>query len=211
MNLSSRNVTSWTAIISLLILMAGCSNSKTTSEASPSAGASSPTSSNNSSQTTESKPWVQPLPKSIHKVGEAVSFKDQNIDLQLTVKGIREHQGKRVLKPNEGNKWVLVDTKIVNKGKNPETISVISFQVFDSANKPHDVALLASALEDVKSPTGEISPGEEKLGEVPFEVPQKAQGLKLVFNPNMNECKSPDAKSKSSAILNCEPIVVKLP
>lgn len=213
MNLSPRNITSQMAMISLLMIMAACSASNTTPAASPSAETSSPTSSKNSTSTqnTNSKPWVQPLPKSVHKVGEAVSIKDENLNVQLTVKGIREHQGKRVLKPNEGNKWVLVDTKIVNKGTKPKTISVMSFQVFDSENKPHDVALLAGALEDVKSPTGELNPGEEQRGEVPFEVPQKAKGLKLVFSPNMNECKAPDTKKKSSATLNCEPIVVKLP
>lgn len=211
MNLPLRNVTSSTAIISLFILMTSCSSPKTTPEASPSAEASSPSSGKISSQNTNSKPWVQPLPKSLHNVGEAVSIKDENLNVQLTVNSIREHQGKRVLKPNEGNKWVLVDTKIVNKGTKPETISVMSFQVFDSDNKPHDVALLASALEDVKSPTGELNPGEARRGEVPFEVPQKAKGLKLVFSPNANECKAPDTKKKSSSALNCEPIVVKLP
>jgi hypothetical protein len=191
--------------------VAGCSTSSIKPAASPSTDASAATSSKNSSQNTDLKPWVQPLPKLIHQVGEAVSIKDQDIDLQITVNGTREHQGKRVLKPNDGNKWVLVDTKIVNKGTKPATISVMSFEVFDGANNPHDVALLASALEDVKSPTGEINPGEERRGEVPFELPIKSQGLKLVFNPNMNECKAPDAKKKLSTMLNCEPIVVKLP
>ena len=116
-----------------------------------------------------------------------------------------------MLKPNKGNKWILVDTTIVNKGQKSETLSVVSFQLIDSANKPYEVALLAEALDDVKSPTGELNPGDERRGEVAFEVPEKAQGLKLVFSPNSNECKVPDSQPKASESINCKPIVVSLP
>lgn len=206
-----KTVTSCIGTITLLALVAGCSSPKPTQQPSQSIDTSSQTSRTHSSQNTTSKPEVQPQSKSTYKVGEAVSIKDKNFDVQFTVNGTREHQGKKVLKPNKGNKWILVDTTIVNKGQKPETISVVSFQLIDSANKPYEVALLAEALDDVKSPTGELNPGDERRGEVAFEVPEKAQGLKLVFNPNSSECKVPDSLPKAPESINCKPIVVSLP
>jgi hypothetical protein len=191
--------------------MAGCSSPKPTQQSSQSTGTSSQTSRDNSSPNTTSKTSVRPQSKNSYKVGEAILIKDRNFDVQFTVNGTREHQGKKVLKPNKGNKWILVDTTIVNKGQKPETISVVSFQLIDSANKPYEVALLAEALDDVKSPTGELNPGDERRGEVAFEVPEKAQGLKLVFNPKSSECKVPDSQPQASEPHNCEPIVIPLP
>ncbi len=195
----------------LLTLMVGCSSPKPTQQPTQSKDTSSQTLRDYSSQnTTTSKPSVQPPSKSTYKVGEAILIKDRNFDVQFTVDGTREHQGKKVLKPNKGNKWILVDTTIVNKGQKPETISVASFQLIDSANKSYEVALLAEALDDVKSPTGELNPGDKRRGEVAFEVPEKAQGLKLVFKPNSSECMAPDTKPKASEAYKCEPIIVSL-
>lgn len=208
MNLHSQKVFRWIAIISLFASVAGCAaiglipGTSPKKEASPAA---------NKEQTTNSKSSEKSLPKTTRNIGEVVSMKDKNLNMTLTVNGTREHQGKRVLKPNTGNKWILVDTTIINQGQKPSILPVVAFQVVDNADKEYEVALLASALEDVKSPTGEIKPGSEKRGEVAFEVPQKAKGLKLVFNPNVSECKAADtSKSKQSLILNCTPIVINL-
>ncbi len=205
-----KKVASWTVTIGLLAVMAGCSTLKLSQGASPSTETSSQSSSNNSSSNTGSKLSRQPKPQPTHRLGEVVSIKDKNLDVQFAVNGTRVHPGKRVLKPNQGNKWILVDTTIVNKGQKPKTISVVSFQLLDSANKPYEVALLAGALEDVKSPTGEIRPGDEQRGEVAFEVPEKAKGLKLVFNPNSSECNAGDSKPQASESVKCQGIVVKL-
>jgi hypothetical protein len=210
MDIGFKKVASWTVTIGLVALTAGCSTLKLSQGASPSTETSSQSSSNKSSYNTGSKVSGQPQPQSTHSLGEVVAIQDKNLDVQFTVNGTREHQGKRVLKPNPGNKWILVDTTIINKGEKPKTISVVSFQLLDSANKSYEVALLAEALEDVKSPTGEISPGDERRGEVAFEVPEKAKGLKLVFNPNSSECNAGTSKPKASESLKCQPIVVKL-
>lgn len=161
-------------------------------------------------QETTAKPSPLLLPKATYAIGEPVAIKDKNLDLEFTVNGIREHQGKGVIKPNQGQKWILVSTKVLNKGQKPQTISVVSFGLVDDKNNQYEVALLAGALDDVESPTGQLSSGKEQQGEVAFEVPKAAKGLKLVFKPNSINCEESTAKQTNPETLNCEPVVVKL-
>jgi hypothetical protein len=209
MNSKSRKLTSWTVTIALLALMAGCFPTQPSQETSQSTSTSSPSPSNNSSPETPLKPSVPLLPKFTYGIKQVVPITDKNLNLQFTVNGIREHKGKGVIKPNQGNKWIAIDTTTVNKGHKPKTLSVASFELIDSENNPYEVALLAGALDDIKSPTGQIDPGDERRGEVAFEVPEKAKGLKLLFKPH-SDCKASASKRKASAKLQCEPIVVKL-
>jgi hypothetical protein len=208
MNLYSQKVWRWTATISLFISVAGCSASglipgtSSKQEASPTT---------DKEQTTKSKSSEKSLPKITGNIGEVMPIKDKNLNMTFRVNGTREHSGKRVLKPNKGNKWILVDTTIVNQAQKSTILPVVAFKVIDNANKEYEVALLAGALDDVKSPTGEIKPGGEKRGEVAFEVPEKAKGFKLIFNPNINECKALDSsKSKPSSMLYCTPVFISL-
>ena len=210
MNQLFRKLTGWTATITLLALVAGCSSPKSPPNTSQSTGASSQSSSNNSSQETRLKPSVQPLPKSTYGVGQVVSIKDKKLNVQFTVNGTREHKGKGVIKPNRGHKWIVVDTTIANKGQEAKTFSIVSFELIDRQNHPYEVALLAGALDDIKSPTGQINPGDQRRGEVAFEVPESVKELKLLFKPNSGDCEAPASKPKASGTLNCEPIVVKL-
>ncbi|HAG83623.1 MAG TPA: DUF4352 domain-containing protein [Cyanobacteria bacterium UBA12227] len=200
MNLRFRIPFRWIATLTLLTLIASCStqnNSQSTKVASPNLK-------NNSSQQT-------PLSsKSIHNLGERVSIKDKNLNLQFTVNGTREHPGKGVIKPNRDHKWIVVDMTIANKGQESKTFSVISFEVTDSKNKSYEVALLAGALEDIETPTGEIIPGKERRGELAFEVPEGAKELKLNFKPNSSECDASTTDSKTLTTINCEPIVINL-
>jgi hypothetical protein len=120
--MSIRKLTGWTASITLLALMAGCSSTESPQDSSKSTSASSQSSSNTSSQETALKPSIQPLSKSIHAVGEVVSIKDKNLEVQFTVNGTREHKGKGVIKPNRGNKWIVVDMTIANKGQKSQNL-----------------------------------------------------------------------------------------
>lgn len=205
-----RKLIGWTATISLVALAAGCSSNQLPQLTSQLTGASSPSLGNKPSPTTASKSSVPPLPKTTYGMGQVVSIRDKDLNFAFSVKGTREHPGKRVLEPNPGNKWILVNTTIANRGQKPLTISVVSFELRDSKNKQYDVALLAGALEDVQRPTGSINSGEEQRGEVAFEVPKSATGLKLLFKPNYTACQSAASKPKELAKLNCEPVVVKL-
>ncbi len=210
MNQVFRTLTSWTATITVLSLLSACSATKPPQETSQSTPTVTQNSGNNSAQESTLKPVPVPLPKTTYKTGEVVSVKDKNLNLQFTVNGIREHPGKGVIQPNPGNKWIVVSTTIANKGQETQTISVVSFELIDSKNNQYEVALLAGALEDIKSPTGQIKPGDEQHGEVAFEVPEGTQGLKLLFQPNRNACEALASKPKASATFNCEPVAIKL-
>jgi hypothetical protein len=210
MNQLLRKLASWAAPIALLALVAACSPTKPTQDTSQATSTPAPTSDNSQSEQTPLKPSPPPLPKTTHKIGEAISLKDKNLNVQFTVNGVREHQGKGVIKPDHGKKWMVVSTTIANQGHKTETISVVSFELVDNKNNPYDVALLAAALEDVKSPTGEIKPGDERRGEVAFEVPEDAKELKLLFLPNRSACENPASKSKISETVNCELVAVNL-
>ena len=205
-----RKLTAWTTTLTVLSFVAACSSQKPSQNTAPEVGIPTQNSANKSPETTALKPSASPLAKTTHNVGEVVSVNDQNLNVQLTVNGIREHKGKGVIKPNRGNKWLVVSTTIANKGKEAKTFSVVSFKLLDNQNNPYEVALLAASLEDVKSPTGQIKPGTQRRGEVAFEVPESAKGLKLLFQPNRSACEAPDSKSKASETLNCEPVMVKL-
>jgi hypothetical protein len=202
MNHVFRKLTDWTATLILLILVTACSSTNPPQDTAQST----PT----STQSTSHNPSAAPVPKTAYDMGEVVSVKDKNLSLQFKVNGIREHPGKGVIKPSSGNKWIVVSTTIANKGQEAKTFSVVSFELMDGQNNPYEVALLAGALEDVKSPTGSIKPGDERRGEVAFEVPESAQGLKLLFQPNRDVCEAQAGQPKTAETLNCEPVAIKL-
>ncbi len=187
------------ASITLLTLALGCSPSEQNAETIQSRD-------RTSGETTES-PATQPILAPTHSVGEVISISQNNLNLQFTVNSTRVHPGKGVIQPNKGNQWVVVDTTIVNQGQQPQTFSVVSFEVIDSNNNTYEVALLASALEDIETPTGEINPGDQRQGQLVFEVPEDRTNLKLLFQPNPIEC---EEKSTAAKGLDCQPIVVKL-
>ncbi|MEQ8757809.1 MAG: DUF4352 domain-containing protein [Coleofasciculus sp. G1-WW12-02] len=156
---------------------------------------------------TAESPATKPISAPIHSLGDVISITQKNLNLQFTVNSTKVHPGKGVIQPNKGNQWVVVDTTIVNQGQQPQTFSVVSFEVIDGNNKTYEVALLASALEDIETPTGEISPGDQRQGQLVFEVPEDTSNLKLLFQPNPIEC---EEKSTAAKGLNCQPIIVKL-
>ncbi|HEY9727056.1 MAG TPA: DUF4352 domain-containing protein [Chroococcales cyanobacterium] len=208
MNRLFRKLTSWTVTIALLALAVGCSSTKQARDTSSSPDTASQSSIPTSSPNIELQPSAKSSSQPIHRIGEMVAIKDSNLNLQLTVNGTRNHQGKGVIKPNKGHKWIVVDTTIANQGQQPQIIAVSGFKLIDSQNKLYDVALLASALDDIKSPTGEIKPGDKQGGEVVFEVPESAKGLRLVFQPQL-ACDAP-ASARALETTNCKPIVIDL-
>ncbi|EDX74309.1 hypothetical protein MC7420_3833 [Coleofasciculus chthonoplastes PCC 7420] len=190
------------ASITLLTLALGCSPS----EQNPETIESRESRDRTSGETTES-PATKPISAPTHSLGEVISISQNNLNLQFTVNSTRVHPGKGVIQPNKGNQWVVVDTTIVNQGQQAQTFSVVSFEVIDSNNNTYEVALLASALEDIETPTGEISPGDQRQGQLVFEVPEDTTNLKLLFQPNPIEC---EEKLTAAKGLDCQPIVVKL-
>lgn len=167
-------------------------------------------SSNQNKLSQETTPTPTTSPEINYKIGDVIAMADDKINLKFTVNGRRFHPGRGVIKPNKGNKWILVKMTIANQGKEPKKFSVISFALMDSQNKSYDVALLAGSLPDVESPTGEINPGEKRQGEIAFEIPDNVRELKLLFKPNSSICAEAAKEQKVLPSVNCEAIVVNL-
>lgn len=83
-------------------------------------------------------------------------------------------------KPKDGFRWVSLDTEVKNLSSDPAAVSsLLCFKVQDSVNREY--------TEDIASgvqpgpPDGEVAPNAAKRGNVVFEVPVDATGLKLNF------------------------------
>jgi len=187
------------ASITLLTIVLGCSPEKQNTGTVESR--------DRTSVETPESPETQPISAPTHSVGEVISISQNNLNIQFTVNSTRVHPGKGVIQPNKGNQWIVVDTTLVNQGQQAQTFSVVSFKVIDSNNNTYEVALLASALDDIETPTGEISPGDQRQGQLVFEVPEDTTNLKLLFQPNPIQC---EEISETTKALDCQPIVVKL-
>lgn len=195
-----------TVIFILLSLVIGCSPEQQQTQ--------------RSIQQTPTSAEIENLPKTVdakaskitrsnYSLGEAIAIKQDNTQVQMIVNKIWEHQGKGIIEPNPGQKWIAVDTTLTNQGKEPQTFSIVSFVLEDNQKNQYEVALIANALDDVEPPTGTIPPGEQLQGEVVFEVPQNAAGLQLIFQPDL-ACEPLNEEQKATQPENCQQIAVKL-
>jgi len=162
---------------------------------------------------------VEPPPSKLqYKIGETAAIEDNHLKLAFTVNGVREHGGIEFLQPQEGHKWLLVNTTIINHGKKAEAISLAEFQLADGEGKIYEADIFDGALTDVTSILGQIEPGGERQGSISFEIPRNVQDLKLIFHPNRVACNafSDDAettlvkKKLVEASFNCTPIAIAL-
>ena len=86
----------------------------------------------------------------------------------------------------------LVDTEVTNNSDKPSTVSsMMCFELQDSANKSYNITFTDSSTSSVD---GELAPGAAKRGELAYEVPEAATGLRLQF-----KC---DLFSSGSATIN---------
>ncbi len=86
----------------------------------------------------------------------------------------------------------MVDTEVTNNSDKPSTVSsMMCFELQDSANKSYNITFTDSSTSSVD---GELAPGAAKRGELAYEVPEAATGLRLQF-----KC---DLFSSGSATIN---------
>ncbi|BAH31362.1 hypothetical protein RER_06540 [Rhodococcus erythropolis PR4] len=91
-----------------------------------------------------------------------------------------------------GNRYVVVDTEVTNNSDKPSTVSsMMCFELQDSTNKSYNITFTDSSTSSVD---GELAPGAAKRGELAYEVPEAATGLRLQF-----KC---DLFSSGSATIN---------
>lgn len=104
----------------------------------------------------------------------------------LTVNEITYPAGDQFNKPNAGNKFLVVDLTIENKGTTAISVStLLQMWLKDSSGQKYNVDLMASVAAGGSSPDGEIAPGEKLRGQVGFQVPQNATGLVFVFDADV--------------------------
>lgn len=104
----------------------------------------------------------------------------------LTVNGVTTPAGDQFSKPNAGNKFVVVDVTLENKGTKSENVSsMLQMSLKDSAGTQYKVDLMAVVASKGTSPDGELAVGEKLRGQVGFQVPENATGLVFVFDASI--------------------------
>lgn len=84
-------------------------------------------------------------------------------------------------KPKDGDMLVVLDVEVKNTDSSAQDFSsMIGFELKDGANQTYEETIL---VEDglAAVPEGSIAAGDAKRGEVAFEIPKTAKGLKLEF------------------------------
>lgn len=114
----------------------------------------------------------------VFEIGEVVKMGD----LHYAVNGIRFSVGSDFIKPDEGNKFLLIDISIKNIGSKFEGVSsLMMFKLVDEEGLSYDIALA-----DTKGQVdGSIAPGRKLRGELAFEVPGDIENFELEINPDL--------------------------
>jgi Domain of unknown function (DUF4352) len=111
-------------------------------------------------------------------VGDEVKLGDWTVK----VWGVTDPQApvNEYLKPKDGFRWVTLDTEVRNLSSDPASVSsLLCFHVQDSANREYDENIVSGITPG--PPDGEVATKAAKRGNVVFEVPADATGLKLNF------------------------------
>ncbi|MEW6423670.1 MAG: DUF4352 domain-containing protein [Bacillota bacterium] len=121
----------------------------------------------------------KPQPPKTFSIGEQIKMGG----LVLTVNGVRESKGNQFIQPKEGHIYKIVDVTLENIGEKPAAISsLMMFSLTDSEGYRYNVTIGPEKKGNVD---GELHPGQKMRGELVFEVPTKATGLQLLFEPNV--------------------------
>ena len=100
-------------------------------------------------------------------------------DARVTPNGWREDPGAQFFKPAEGYKWIVVDLSVENTGDTEYSMStLLQTQMRDGEGRTYGIAMgpkLQGSLDVV------IPVADKVRGEVAFEVPATATGLKFIF------------------------------
>lgn len=122
---------------------------------------------------------TEPLAQTRFAVGDIIDFGD----ILMIVLGWSSPPGDDFAKPEDGNKFVVVDLVFVNTGSSSESLSsMLQMQLKDVTSQVYNIDFSAAMAIDASSPEGEISPGERIRGSVGFQTPQDVTGLQFVFD-----------------------------
>lgn len=104
-------------------------------------------------------------------------------DLIFTLNSARWCEGDEYFKPNEGERWLVLNCTIENKGDESEIISsLLMFTLYDEESYSRDIELFA----DTKgSLDGELGAGRTVRGEIAFTVEEGQTQWEFIFEPNV--------------------------
>ena len=106
--------------------------------------------------------------------------------LAITVNNVTYPQPTDMFKPNNGNKFLVVDVTIQNNGSTDYDISsMLNFYVKDVTGQKYPEDMLASSASNGTPPDGSISASDKLRGQVGFQIPVAATGLTFVFDDSI--------------------------
>lgn len=112
-------------------------------------------------------------------LGEAVKISD----LVVQVMGVSESTGGKVIKPEQGSTFIIVDVMVENPGERIREInSGLQMYLKDKSGQKYTLHLGAQNFTDAGLPDDELQPGERVRGQIGFHVPKAAAQLTFVFD-----------------------------
>ncbi len=121
-------------------------------------------------------------PLTTFPIGEPVTAGE----MVLTVHGVSFPEGEQFNRPDEGHRFVLVDVTIENRGSRSQNLSsLMQTWLKDDAGYRYTVDISASILATGGRIDGELAAGESVRGQIGFQVPLDATGLRFVFDPDL--------------------------
>ena len=137
------------------------------------------------SSTSGDAPSTGELPGDIYAVGDPIEVGD----LVMTVNEVSEPAGSDFIKPDAGNKFVLLDVSFENTGTEQAIVStILQMSLLDSDGNKYDADISAMTLGE-KTVDGEINAGDTLTGVVGFQVPEAASGLVFVYSELLGDKK----------------------
>ena len=131
------------------------------------------------SEPTQPVDTLSPQGPIYYKVGDIISIGDK----VMVVLGWDSPPGDQFSKPDEGEKFVVVDVLLVNQGSSTGTVSSwLQMSLKDDTGQKYTIDLMANVASGESSPDGELSSGERIRGKVGFQVPTESKGLVFVFD-----------------------------
>jgi len=104
-------------------------------------------------------------------------------DLVVSVSGSRSSGGAPIMRPAEGDRYVVCDVKVRNAGSRPALVSsLLQMSLQDRAGRVYGTGLY---FPGTAFPEGVLQAGGQASGRVAFEVPAKPGDLYFVFDPEV--------------------------
>lgn len=113
----------------------------------------------------------------------AVGDRVQMGDFYITVRSAKFSKGTSFIKPDTGNKWIVIDIELENRSdKSVAVSSLLMFNLYDEENY---AGKLAINTDEKGNLNGELGAGRKMAGEITFEVPANHTTFELIFEPNV--------------------------